>query len=412
MKLVVCSKYHFMKGGAERYFFNIQELLRAAGHEAVPFSVRFDGSLPSPYGDHFVRPPAARGGVHFRALRPTAIEKLKGALNAVYSLPARRHLSALIAQERPAAGYLLNIVNYLSPSVIDAFAAAKLPVVMRLSDYNFACARHSFFRSGENCFECRGTVWPGVKHRCVHGSLAASALRALAMQVHNTTGVYRRVDHFVAPSSRMAEELETFGVPRGKITLLPTPVSVANFTPHYDTGGHLLFVGRISPEKGVHLLLEAYRHLSAPRVPLVLIGDADEDYLRVLRSDLDQPGVEVRGPVHGSELARAYADSAIVVVPSVSHDNSPNVVLEAMATGKPVIGTRVGGIPDQIGTECGIVVEPGDAIALARAMQDLLSDGARRSAMGRAARARVELRHDPDAHVTALVGLFASLGAR
>jgi glycosyltransferase involved in cell wall biosynthesis len=237
-------------------------------------------------------------------------------------------------------------------------------------------------------------------------------LRVASMWVHEFLHLYQAVDQFVAPSTRMIEELADFGIPREKISYLPTPVPANEYQPNYAHRNYFLFVGRVSQEKGLGVLLRAFRSVASRGYHLRLVAGSDEDFEGALAADLAQPGVDLVGPMYGSELASQYAGACALVVPSLSHDNSPNVVVEAMASGKPVIGSRVGGIPDQIGDDCGLVVEPGDAVELAAAMTQMINDEAGRAAMGRAARGRAETVFGMESHLKGLLSVFARLGVR
>lgn len=317
----------------------------------------------------------------------------------------------MIKERRPDAGLLLNTVNYLSPSVIDAFDEAGLPAVMRLSDYNFVCAPHSFFRDGKLCFECKKGKWAAIRHRCVHGSTLATTTRVIAMWIHEWLGLYDKVAHFVAPSRMMVRELMDFGVSEERISFIPTPVDTSSIQPSYESDPFILFFGRISPEKGVRELLQAYHQLPQHLgCQLRLIGSIDEDYYPSIQTLMDHPGVEYYPPLGSGELWRHLSRARIVVVPSLFPDNSPNVVYEAFAAGKPVIGSRIGGIPDQIGSDAGLIVDPGDIDGLSAAMNELLSDKVRRDRMARAARTRAETEFSPERHLLRLLNVFRSIG--
>jgi glycosyltransferase involved in cell wall biosynthesis len=330
--------------------------------------------------------------------------KIAAGLESVYSVRARRRFAALLERVKPDVVYTLNITNMLTPSIVYEAHRRGVPVISRVSDYGLTCAAYGYFRDGHVCFDCRASLTSALRHRCVQGSLPVTALRVLSIGLHRQLGFLQQVAAFIAPSRFMADDLRQLGVPNKRVHYLATPIwdldGLARVAAksQYDVPA-VAYIGRISPEKGIDVLLRAWAGIHS-EARLMIIGQG--------AVPAAPPNVEVVGPCYGDELLRRMASADIVVVPSLSPDNAPNVVIEALGLGKPVIASDVGGIPDQLDETCSLLVPAGDAHALTASLDRLLADAELRCRMGVHARARAEKEFRPEPHVDHLEEIFSA----
>ena len=417
MKIVLCNKYYFLNGGTERYLFEVSGGLSSAGHTAIPFSVAYAGNRPSPHSDYFLPPPGAADQSHFRNIRWTPASLLRHFDRVVYSFEARRRLSVLLDHAGGAdIGYILNVYNYMSHSIIHTFHKRGIPVVMRLGDYHLLCPSYLLLRDGRPCTRCvSGNYLHGLRHRCVKGNVAASAARVLSMYLQRGLGLFRLVDAFVTPCRFMHSMLVRGGFPESRIHVIPTPAVKHKTTgpPVSSKNPYILFFGRISVEKGLDNLIEAYQRLNEPEADLVLIGrgyDGEKERLEErVRPDF-RDRIHFIDFLEGSELARWIAGALFSVVPSRCYDNAPAGINESLAQGIPVVAANIGGIPEQL--EDGVtgkLFAPESVDALRDALKWMLSHRVILPLMGNAGRERVERRCSMSAHVQELTALFASL---
>jgi glycosyltransferase involved in cell wall biosynthesis len=401
-RVLVVNKYHFVSSGADRYFLSILEALRKRGIEAVPLSVDYPQTLPTPYRRHFVPPVGAGDGARIREQRPGPGEQLALAGRALWSRAAARAVAQIAREGRPDVAYLLNVNNHLSPSVVAACHRLGIPVVMRLSDFHLGCPANMYYRAGAPCTDCKRGLHHAVLHRCVHGSLARSALGAFALALHRRLRVYEKVAAFVAPTRFMARELRELGLPPARIHALETFAELQPETPSDGADPHVLFVGRFAEYKGPDLAIEAFARI-APAAPLALHllgdeGDADSARLRALAAR--HPAARI--------VFRPFA-----LLPSRFYENLPNAALESFACGRAVVATRLGSLPELVRDGGnGLLFEPGDVAGFASCIERLAGDPAARARMGAGARESVRRDHSEERHCERLLALFEAVARR
>jgi glycosyltransferase involved in cell wall biosynthesis len=384
-------------GGAETMMVLTADLLRAAGHEVVPFAVAEEGTLPTPVRN---RLPAPAGD--------GARTRFGEAWAGTWSPRAYRSLRLVVEEVRPDVAHVHHIYERLTPAVLDALRHAGVPAVMTLHDYKPVCPNYRLFTDGAPCTRClSGRYVEVVRHRCLEGSRWRSVAAAVEAYAARVRGLYRRVDRFIAPSAFLRDRVVEGGLPADRIDVLPNPV-VAAPEPRQVRAEPpvVLYASRLVAEKGVHPLLDAAALLPAG-VRLRMVGSGRlERQVRARVAAEDLP-VDVLGPRPPAEVAAHLCGAAAAVLPALWWENCPMAVLEAAAVGVPVVASAVGGIPELVADgETGVLVPPGDVAALAGALTALVEDRAGAARMGRGAWSRVRARHDPQAHVAALVATY------
>lgn len=405
-KLLSLNSYHYRRGGSDAVYFDHAELFEQLGWTNAFFSMQHPKNQPTPWSRHFVE--ELEFG-HAYGLR----QKFAMASKVIYSFEARRKLRGLLAEFRPDVAHVHCIYHHLSPSVLPLLRDQGVPVVLTAHDLKIACPAYKMLNATGVCERCKtGSVLNVVKHRCVRDSFAASAIVAAESALHNRLQTYRRqVSKVVAPSRFFLEKFVEWGWPREQLAYIPNYVDATRFTPQYAPGDYLLYFGRLAPEKGVHTLLRA---AAKTGMPLKLAGTGPEDAsLRALAVQLGAPA-EFVGFTAGADLHALIGGARAVVLPSEWYENAPMSVLESFALGKPVVGARIGGIPEMIEPgENGWAFESGDVAALAEVLAQVRSmPDARLAQMGRAARASVEMRFARKGYVDAMLALYAGLGVK
>ncbi|HEX5740523.1 MAG TPA: glycosyltransferase family 4 protein [Pilimelia sp.] len=297
--------------------------------------------------------PFLRDSDSIAALPPTGKALLP--LSPLYNGAAQRALAGLLRRERPDVLHLHNPYPLLSPWVVRTAHAHGVPVVQTVHNYRQVCSPGLYFRDGEVCTLCRGTRLhlPGVRYACYRGSRAQSAVMAAALTLHRPT--WRSVDRYLALTTGIAAHLRDYGIPEDRILVKPN--SIPDPGPPPPPGDGFLFLGRFAPEKGLAPLLDAWcRHPDGSLGPLRLAGDGDQRPLAE-EAAARRADVTYLGPLDRAGVRAALAASAAVLVVPTWHDVLPTVVIEALAAGRPVLGTAMGGVPYLVGV--GAAVAPG-----------------------------------------------------
>lgn len=309
----------------------------------------------------------------------------------------------LIERYRPDVVHVHNVNPLLSPAVIRVAQRAGVPVIHTVHNYRRVCASGTFTREGSPCRECVGHAWslPAIRHACYRDSRAQSAVIAASERLHRAT--WREVDLFVAPSTSMADYLqEDVGIPSRHIRIRPH--GVPDPGPITEPGAGVVFVGRLTDEKGVRLLLDAWRrHPPELLGPLTIIGAGPEE-ASVRAAVKERSDILYVGTLAPSDVSRHISAAAAVVVPSTCAEAFGRVAVEGLAHGRPVVATALGGLVDIVSDDVGALVEP-DAAALGEALWQLLN-GARLAEKARAARQRYLARYTPAAASRSLIQLY------
>src|ERR1019366_1972805 len=226
----------------------------------------------------------------------------------------------------------------------------------------------------------------------------------LEARFHTLKGSYHHVAQFIAPSCFMFDSARC-RFPESQVTYIANGIDATRIIPAEEDDGYVIYFGRLSPEKGVKTLLRAHE-ASGRAWRLVVVGKGP--LFQELIAEF--PGAQFLGHIEGADLERTVAGAAIVVVPSEWYENSPLSVLEAMAHGKPIIGSRIGGIPEHIvDGETGVLFEPGDIEGLSKHIHALMADEETRRRLGKAARKRVEANFSLKSHNDKLFSLYSEL---
>ena len=404
MKVLLIQTFHYRRGGDCTYTFSLADLLRARGHEVSFFAMHHPKNLPCDQERYFVEHIDFAAVARRKSLRNGA----RVLSRSIYSFSARRRLAELLRQVRPDIAHLQNIHTHLTPSVLHALRDAGVPAVWTLHDYKLICPNTHLLSHGRICEACKGNrFYSCVVKRCKKGSYAASLVAALEAGAHRFLDLPSLVSRLIAPSEFLRDKFVEFGWPKDRFAhvrnfLLREQLAEAGG----EDGGYALYLGQLERWKGVHTLLAACERL--PQLRLVLAGDGSE------RANLERTvaerrlsGVSFAGHLDGGRLHDVLRGASFVVVPSEWYENYPYSVMEAMAAGKPVIASRIGGLPELVEDgETGFLVAPGDAAMLGDTLDRLASDPLVRRRLGESGRVRALEWFSPDRHYESLARFY------
>lgn len=400
--------------------FNVQDALTAEGHQVIPFSIHYPMNVASEYSGYFVPPLDESGSVYFSEHKSGLKTYLKTIERLFYSKEVERALLRLVDDVKPDVAYVLHYLRKLSPSVLAALKKRKVPIVVRLSDYQMLCPQAHCLRDDLPCEKCvSGSLMPSIRHKCVKGSAVASILNFAATKYHFAKGYFEYIDRFVVTNEFAKSMMLKGGFSENRLEVIPTfvVVSQAAYVRNKDAD-YVTYVGRLDPTKGVDVLIRAfmlmYDMVVSGRLKLVIIGEGAKDYVDQLKAMVLARGlgarVEFTGRLRKDEVDEYLASSLLSVVPSRWYENLPNSVLESYAAGTPVVASNIGSLPELvIAGQTGELFEAGNAEDLAQKLSELTQDRARLVSMGAACKRMVESKYSRKAHLSKLESLFASV---
>jgi glycosyltransferase involved in cell wall biosynthesis len=339
-RLLSLNNYHYRRGGSDAVFFDHQKLFRGIDWETIPFAMHHPSNEPSEWSEYFA------DELEFgNAYSPR--QKLIMAGKVIYSLEAKDKLKRLIERARPDIAHAHCIYHHLSPSVLTLLREEGIPTVMTAHDLKIACPAYKMFNSTGICEKCKGgNLIHVVKNRCIHDSLVTSTLVAVESSIHKSLGLYKKnLDKIVTPSIFYREKLIEWGYSPEQLVYIPNFIHYDSYTPKYQPGDYFLYFGRLAPEKGVDTLIKAAIQ-SGVNLSIAGTGPCEED-LRAL-VPVDSTNIKFLGFCTGEKLWSLIREARAIVLPSQWYENAPISVLEAYASGKPIIGSRIGGIPEMV----------------------------------------------------------------
>jgi len=405
MKTMQVNKFWRVRGGSERYVFELSRMLTDRGHEVIPFAMEDPSNEPSRYASLFVSPVELSD-----PYRVPLGKKIGTAKRILHSREAASKITTLCDLTNPDIVHLHNIYHHISPSILKPLVDRGIGTVMTMHDYKLVCPALRLYNNGQVCEKCRSMrYFSCIRGRCVKGSRAASALCSVEMFYHDLTRAYTgRIDHFIAPSRFVAERLLRRGVPEAYITVAPNFVDPQRWTPAADDadGEYVLYAGRLVHEKGIETLIRVMKLL--PRIPLKIAGSGMfESRARQIVRDLGAANVEFVGFKSEREVRRLVQSSRFACTPSEWYESAPMSVLEAYACGKPVVASRIGGIPEMVREgKTGLLHESGNVESLREAFLGLWNDPDLAHEMGKNARQLAETEYSPEAHYAKILSTY------
>lgn len=304
---------------------------------------------------------------------------------------------------RPDVAHVQNFWFALSPSVHAACHDEGVPTVQTLRNYRLLCVNGLLMRDGRPCEDCVGkSPWRGIVHACYRDSRPSSALVARMIDHNRRRGTWDTdVDVFISLTPFARGRYIAGGLPADRLVIRPN--SVADPGAATAPGSGAIFVGRLSPEKGIDTLLAAWRGLTD--LQLSIAGDGP------LRGDVESAARSTRvrflGQLPNERCLDAIRQSACLVMASRWYEGFPRVIVESFALGRPVIAPRLGSMADVVRDGVtGLLYEPGSSDSLARAVRRITGDDATASAMSKAARAEYDLKYSPGSNADQLLAIY------
>jgi glycosyltransferase involved in cell wall biosynthesis len=400
MNVLLVNKFLYPKGGDTFSTIATGKLLEKNGCRVAFWGMSHPNNPPYEFANNFV------SCVNYEDKAGLAAQA-KIALRTLYSVEARIKFDEAVRKFEPDIIHFNNFAHQISPSVLDVCAKYAIPSVMTMRDFKMVCPTYNMIWKGKPCERCKdGRYYHCLLKKCNKQSIAKSLVNMVEMYLHHKiTGIYGKIRLFISPSIFMREKVLQMGFPH-KVVQLYNFADFGAISPCYKgEGNYALYFGRLSPEKGINTLLNAFKGTG---IPLRIVGDGP--LRQTLLEKCATEGIkeaDFSGFQTGQELEASIKDASFIVLPSEWYENNPRSIIEAYAYGKAAIGARIGGIPEIIReNETGMTYKAGDERDLREKMLYLARNPERAEKMGRCARRYGEEIFSPEKHYKKLMGIY------
>ena len=367
MKILMINKFLHPNGGSETYIFKLGAYLQSMGHEVQYFGMEHEGRCVGNRVNAYTSDMDFHGG--------SKLSKLTYPLKTIYSSEARKKLRLVLEDFQPEVCHLNNFNYQLTPSTLLEIAKWKKEghpcrVIFTAHDYQLVCPNHMCNNpnTGENCEKCLGGHFGNcTKGKCIHGSLAKSAVGTLEAMLWNGCGVYKNIDVMICCSEFLKTKMDCNPLFAGKTLALHNFVDKVE-RKETEKQDYVLYFGRFSREKGIDTLLKVCKAL--PDIPFVFAGTGP------LEGEIaGVPNIKNVGFQRGQALENLIRQARFSVYPSQWYENCPFSVMESQLYGTPVLGADIGGIPELIEVgKTGELFESGNAAQLEKKIRTLWED--------------------------------------
>jgi glycosyltransferase involved in cell wall biosynthesis len=383
MRILVVHNHYRQPGGEDAVFAAEVELLRDHGHDVMTWEE---------HNHNLQDEPAWRV-----------------ATTMIWSRAGRQHLAGLLAHRRPELVHFHNTFVRISPAAYYACRQADLPVVQTLHNYRLLCPAATFFRDGHVCEECLGKpiAYPGAWHACWRNSRAQSAAVAGMLAVHRLLGTWQQqITRFIALTEFARVKFIAGGIQASKIVCKPNfcdaPDELASAGQRRPFA---LFVGRLTPEKGLPILLDVWQRL--PRIPLTVVGDGPQAGSIAAQAHAGTAAIYMTGQVDHATVMRLMQQARFLVFPSAWYEGFPMTIVEAFANRLPVIAPRLGSMAELVTDgHTGLHFEPQSAHDLAAKVAWAWQHPDEMAVMGEAAYRTYQDHYTPEHNYTQLMAIY------
>ncbi len=339
MKILLVNKFHYLKGGSEKYYFELANLLREKGHQIAFFSMKNKKNVETGEKEYFVNEIDLNTG-----------SKLK-ALDVIYSKENKKKMIEALEDFKPDIVHVNNFQRQLSESIIEAVNERKIPVIYTAHDVQAICPAITMLdRDKEICELCKnGKYLNCIKKKCIKDSSLKSILGAIEGKYYRIKKVYnKKIAYIITPSKFYRQKLIEDGIKANKIEAIHNYIDVNQYNLQTDDQGYALYIGRLSKEKGILNLIEAFSNLKNEKLYIAGDGPERERIENIIKDRHLEKNILLLGYLNQDQVKEYLRKARFVVVPSIWYENCPYSILETQAIGKPVIGTNIAGIPELV----------------------------------------------------------------
>lgn len=395
MKILLVNKFHYLRGGSEKYYFELANLLKSKGHTVAFFSMKHPENITTGDKEYFVDEIDLNTG-----------SKLK-AFDVIYSKTNKKLMTKALDEFKPDIVHINNFQRQLSASIIDAIKEKNIPIVMTAHDLNPICPASIMLYDGKPCEDCLTKGYTQcIKKKCNKGSTLKSIIGYAEKKYYDCHKVFKKVDCIISPSEFNKNQFIKGKLNCNEIKVLHNFVNESEHK-EYVLGDYAFYFGRLSKEKGILNLVEAIKDI--PDSKLLIAGDGPER--ENIKAYIEKHNLGDRitllGYQNQDNIREYIRNSRFIVVPSIWYENCPYSILETLEIGKPVIGSRIGGIPELIEDgKNGFLYKSDSVSELKEKMQELFVNDEKVIDFSNNSRKLYEKNYSPNAYYNNLMIIY------
>ena len=401
MRVLLVNKFHYLKGGSETYYFELAKLLEKNGHEVAFFSMEDEKNIKTNNKEYFV-PNIDLGG-----------KNITKSLSIIYNKHNKKVMEEALDDFKPDIVHLNNFQRQLSASIIEPIKERGIPIVFTAHDVQAICPAITMLDSNRNaCEDCIGGKYINcIKKGCVKNSKLKSILGAIEASYYRNKKIYTNViDYIITPSNFYKEKFIEDGIAKNKIETIHNFININDYDIDTIDKNYALYFGRLSKEKGILNLLDAFSKLNIGELHVVGSGEELDNIKKYIKDKKLSKRVKLLGYLDKKKMKEELRKCKFVVVPSIWYENCPYSIIESLAIGKPIIGSNMGGIPELVeDNKCGYIYNANDIEDLSNKMEKLFKDDKLVIKFSKNSKDRAKKLYSEEVYYKKLIKIYSSL---
>lgn len=401
MKILLVNKFHYLKGGSEKYYFELGKLLKENGHEVAFFSMEDEKNIKTDCKEYFVKPIDLNTG-----------SKLK-ALDVIYSKENEKKMEEALDDFKPDIVHLNNFQRQLSASIINPIKKRNIPIVFTAHDVQAICPAIVMLDSNkEICEDCvNGKYINCIKKKCIKDSNLKSILGAIEGKYYRNKKIYtEKIDKIITPSEFYKAKFIKDGTDQNKIVALHNFIDTDEYDVPIEDEGYALYIGRLSKEKGIFNLIKAFSLVKEGELRIAGDGPEKDAIIKLIHENHLENRVKLLGFIDKKGIKEQVRKCRFVVVPSIWYENCPYSVMETLAIGKPVIGADIGGIPELVqNNQTGLTYKFDDVEELSNKMNTLFNNKELAQKLGNNAKGQARKLYTKNVYYDKIIRVYTNL---
>ena len=328
MRILLVNKFHYLKGGSEKYYFELGNLLKEKKHEVAFFSMKDEKNIKTDCKEYFVEPIDLNNGSKLTAL------------DVIYNKKNKELMEKVLEDFKPDIVHLNNFQRQLSASIISPIKKRSIPIVFTAHDVQAICPAILMLDNKKNiCEDCiKGKYINCIKKKCIKNSNLKSLLGAIEGKYYRMKKIYtEKISKIITPSEFYKTKLIKDGMSENKVETIHNFIDIKEYDLKKEDEGYALYIGRLSKQKGIQNLIKAISSIEQKELRIAGIGPEEENIKEFIKENKLEDRVKLLGFLDKDEVKEQIRKCRFVVVPSIGYENCPYSVMETLAIGKPVI---------------------------------------------------------------------------